>query len=118
MGWGGCFPTPSSASARNVYQYINSIQYAYKVCGKLLSVSSYHDFSAIEPAEGSIANQVSYQYDTNGNLVDEYQEHNGAVQSSQSLYVAYGYDTPPPATAPRRCNIRPPPRTPRTPAAC
>ena len=51
-------------------QYINSIQYAYKVCGKLLSVSSYHDFSASEPSEGSIANQVSYQYDTNGNLVE------------------------------------------------
>ncbi len=56
-------------------------------------MSSYHDFSASEPAEGSIANQVSYQYDTNGNLVNEYQEHNGAVQSSQSLYVAYGYDS-------------------------
>ncbi len=44
------------------------------------------------PSEASVVNQVLYQYDTNGNLDAEYQEHGGAVQTSTSIYVAYGYD--------------------------
>ena len=64
---------------------VASIDYAYKVCGKLLTVSS-------EDASHNVLNQVQYQYDTNGNPVDEYQEHNGTVSTSSSLYVGYGYD--------------------------
>ena len=37
-------------------------------------------------------NQVEYQYDSNGNLDKEYQEHDGAVNTSTSIYVGYGYD--------------------------
>jgi RHS repeat-associated protein len=67
---------------------VASIDYAYKVCGKLLSVSS-------EDSSGDVLNEVYYQYDSNGNLVAEYQEQNGAVNTadlSATLSVGYGYD--------------------------
>ncbi len=80
------------ASLDSDAQYVNSIQYAYKVCGRLLSVTSYNDYSPNHPTEASVVNQVLYQYDTNGNLDAEYQAHGGPVDTATSLYVGYGCD--------------------------
>ncbi len=80
------------ASLDSDAQYVNSIQYAYKVCGRLLSVTSYNDYSPNHPTEASVVNQVLYQYDTNGNLDAEYQAHGGPVNTATSLYVGYGCD--------------------------
>ena len=74
-----------SSFGANIATAVDSIDYAYKVCGKLLTVSS-------EDASGNVLNQVKYVYDSNGNLEDEYQNHSGAVDTSTSLYVGYGYD--------------------------
>ena len=40
---------------------------------------------------GSIANEVQFAYDDFGQLVTEYQEHGGAVNTSTSLKVGYSY---------------------------
>ena len=71
---------------------INEITYAYKVCGKLLSVTSYHNAGTTTSPNEVAENQVLYQYNSDGNLVDEYQEHQGAVDTATSMYVGYGYD--------------------------
>jgi RHS repeat-associated protein len=63
---------------------VASIDYTYKVCGKLLTVSS-------ENSSGTVLNQVEYGYDSDGILTTEYQEHAGAVDTATSLYVAYGH---------------------------
>ena len=64
-----------------------SIDYAYKVCGRLLSVSS-------ENSSGTVLNEDYYQYDSNGNLEAEYQEHErrGEPRIRERPYVGYGYD--------------------------
>jgi RHS repeat-associated protein len=65
-----------------------SIDYAYKVCGRLLSVSS-------EDASHDVLNEIYYQYDTNGLLDKEYEDANGAIDPaalSGVTYVGYGYD--------------------------
>ena len=71
---------------------INEITYAYKVCGKLLSVTSYHNAGTTTSPNEVAENQVLYQYNSDGNPVDEYQEHQGAVNTATSMYVGYGYD--------------------------
>ncbi len=70
-----------------------SLAFAYKVCGRFLSAESLN-------ADGDVVNEVLDQYDANGNLDAVYQQHNtfdpdvsGAVNTSTSMYVAYGYDT-------------------------
>ena len=80
--------TVPTGNPANIDTTVASIDYAYKVCGKLLTVSS-------EDSTGTVLNQVKFQYDSNGNLVKEFQEHgadgNGQVTPA-SLYVGYGYD--------------------------
>ena len=41
---------------------------------------------------GDVVNQLYFVYDTNGNLDDEYEEYDKAVDTATSEYVAYGYD--------------------------
>ena len=41
---------------------------------------------------GSIANEVQFAYDDFGQIVTEYQEHGGAVNTSTSLKVQYAYE--------------------------
>ncbi len=69
-----------------------SIHTWYKVCGKLLSVTSYHNDGTTASPNEVAENQVLYQYNSDGNLVDEYQEHQGTVNTATSMYVGYGYD--------------------------
>jgi hypothetical protein len=73
---------------------VDSIQYTYKVCGKLQKVTSYGPDTE-DPPQQVVKNQVLYQYDSNGNLVKEYEENDGTVDTTDgnTLYVAYGYDT-------------------------
>ena len=77
--------TVPSGNPADIDTTVASIDYGYKVCGKLLTVSS-------EDSSGHVLNQVEYHYDSNGNADKEYQEHDGAVNTSTSLYVGYGYD--------------------------
>ncbi len=67
-----------------------SLAFAYKVCGRFLSAESLN-------ASGDVVNEVLDHYDSNGDLDKVYQEHGvngsgGAVGTSTSEYVAYGYD--------------------------
>ena len=77
--------TVPAGNPANIDLAVASIDYAYKVCGRLLSVSS-------EDSSGDVLNQVYYQYASNGLVDAEYQEHGGAVNTADSLYVGYGYD--------------------------
>ena len=77
--------TVPEGNPANINLAVTSIHDAYKICGRLLSVSS-------EDASGNVVNELYFQYDTNGNLDAEYEEANGAVNTSTSLYVGYGYD--------------------------
>ena len=77
--------TVPAGDPANIDTTVASLDYAYKVCGRLQSVSS-------ENAAGTVLNQVEYGYDSNGNLAEEYEENNGAVNTNTSLYVGYGYD--------------------------
>jgi RHS repeat-associated protein len=76
--------TVPAGDPANIDTTVASLDYAYKVCGRLQSVSS-------ENAAGTVLNQVEYGYDSNGNLAEEYEENNGAVNTNSSLYVGYGY---------------------------
>ena len=64
---------------------MTQLAFAYKVCGRFLSATS------IGPS-GEVVNQVLDHYDANGDLDKVYQEHGGPVDTSTSVYVAYGYD--------------------------
>ncbi|MGP0026218.1 MAG: RHS repeat-associated core domain-containing protein, partial [Streptosporangiaceae bacterium] len=56
-------------------------------------MSSYNSaYNPSTPTSGTALNQVLYQYDSNGNLDAEYQEHGGLVNTASSVYVGYGYD--------------------------
>ena len=112
-----------SAFGAHVDQTVQSIRYAYKVCGRLLSVSSCASpYDPSNPTSGDVLNEVYYQYDSNGNLEDEYQEHDGAVrhghQRVRGLRLRRFHrptddmTASTPASGPRRCNTRPPVRIP------
>ena len=77
--------TVASGNPANIDTAVASLDYAYKICGRFLSASS-------ENSSGDVLNEVYFQYDTNGNLDAEYEEANGQVNTSTSLYVGYGYD--------------------------
>ena len=80
--------TVPAGNPADIDMTVASIDYAYKVCGRLLSVSS-------ENSSGTVLNEDYYQYDSNGNLDAEYQDNSGAVDPSNLSavpYVGYGYD--------------------------
>ena len=77
----------SATAGYGIDSTVTSIDYAYKVCGRLLSVSS--------ESGSTILNEDYYTYDTNGNLADEYQKSTARSNTSNlSAYpaVGYGYD--------------------------
>ena len=63
------------------------IDRAYNSLGLLESVTSFADL-----AGKTTLNQVTRQYNGLGMLTQEFQEHNGAVNTATSLSVSYGYD--------------------------
>ena len=67
---------------------VRRIATSYDVMGRREKVSS-HDNPTV--GSGSIANEVQFAYDDFGQLVTEYQEHGGAVNTSTSLKVGYSY---------------------------
>jgi YD repeat-containing protein len=77
--------TVPDGNPANIDLTVTELAFGYKACGRLQYVTS-------ENAEGDIVNQLFFAYDTNGNLDDEYEEYGGAVDTSTSMYVAYGYD--------------------------
>ena len=83
--------TVPEGNPANIDLSVNAIDYAYKACGRLQYVTSYGPDSE-DPPEEVIKNQLYFDYDSNGNLDAEYQSHDGAVDTSTSEYVAYGYD--------------------------
>jgi RHS repeat-associated protein len=56
--------------------------------GRREKVTSYDNATV---GSGSVVNQVQFVYDDFGQLVTEYQEHGGAVNTSTSLKVQYAY---------------------------
>ena len=76
--WAVCCPTASAISASGVDATVASIDYAYKVCGRLLSVSS-------ENSSGTVLNEDYYQYDSNGNLDAEYEDAQRRDRPRESL---------------------------------
>ena len=77
--------TVPSGNPANIDLTVTELAFAYKVCGRFLSATSLD-------ADGDVVNEVLDHYDTNGDLDKVYQEHNDAVDTSTSEYVAYGYD--------------------------
>ena len=77
--------TVPDGNPANIDLTVTELAFAYKVCGRFLSAESLN-------ASDDVVNEVLDEYDSNGDLDKVYQEHNGAVDTSTSEYVAYGYD--------------------------
>ena len=60
----------------------------YDILGRREMITSYDNPTV---GSGSVVNQVQFSYDDFGQLVTEYQEHGGAVNTSTSLKVGYSY---------------------------
>ncbi|HYW78279.1 MAG TPA: hypothetical protein VE890_01840, partial [Thermoguttaceae bacterium] len=67
---------------------VRRIGTAYDSLGRVQAVSSY----SFEDSTWTIVNQVEYAYDGWGNLAQEWQEHDGAVDTQSTLSVQYTYD--------------------------
>ena len=67
---------------------VRRIATTYDVMGRREKISSYDNPTV---GSGSIANEVQFAYDDFGQLITEYQEHGGAVNTSTSLKVGYSY---------------------------
>lgn len=67
---------------------VRRIATTYEVRGLKQTVTSY-DNAAV--GQGSIVNQVQFEYNDFGQPVTEYQEHSGAVNTLTSPQVQYGY---------------------------
>jgi RHS repeat-associated protein len=68
---------------------VRRISTTYDVMGRREKISSC-DNPAV--GSGSIVNEVQFAYDDFGQLVTEYQEHGGAVNTTTSLKVQYAYE--------------------------
>jgi RHS repeat-associated protein len=68
---------------------VRRIATTYDIMGRREKISSYDNPTV---GSGSIANEVQFAYDDIGQLVTEYQEHGGAVNTSTSLKVQYAYE--------------------------
>lgn len=66
------------------------IDRAYNTLGQLETITSYDSATATETA--NIVNQVKHVYNDLGQLVTEYQEHDGPVVDVSTLKVQYAYD--------------------------
>jgi hypothetical protein len=72
---------------------VRRIARAYNVRGLVETITSYD-----APTGGSIVNQVQFDYNAVGQLIEEYQEHTGVVSPSTPS-VGYSYSAARPATA-------------------
>ena len=64
------------------------ISTTYDDIGRVHAVSSYDD---PDPGEGSVVNEVQYAYNGWGNLIQEWQSHDGAVDTQNTPAVQYTY---------------------------
>ena len=76
---------PAGSGVDNAVQ---SIGYRYDELARRTQVTSY----ATNVATGTVVNEVEYTYNDLGQLVAYYQDHDGAVDTSESPKVAYNYD--------------------------
>ena len=67
---------------------VRRIATTFDVMGRRETITSYDNPTV---GSGSIVNEVQFAYDDFGQLVTEYQEHGGAVNTSTSLKVGYSY---------------------------
>jgi RHS repeat-associated protein len=65
------------------------ISTTYNLRGQVETLSSYDNATV---GSGNVVNQVVFEYDEHGLLVEEYQEHDGA-KDANTPYVGYDYDT-------------------------
>jgi RHS repeat-associated protein len=83
--------TSFGSSGQNVDQTVNAIVTTYDDVGRVVAVSS----EGLVGSTETILNQVQYQYDGWGNLVQEWQSQNGPVDTSSTPptpSVQYQYD--------------------------
>ena len=78
---------PASDPTRAVNGSVLQIATAYNDMGRVATVTSYADVAGTSPV-----NQVEYVYNGWGTVDSEYQEPNGAVDTTTSVYVQYEYD--------------------------
>ena len=74
-------------SGQNVDGAVRLIGTAYDHMGRVHTVTSYSD-----TAGTSVVNQVQYAYDSWGNLAQEWQAHDGEVNTNSTMSVQYSYD--------------------------
>ena len=67
---------------------VRRIATTYDILSRREKITSYDNPTV---GSGSIVNEVQFAYDDFGQLVTEYQEHGGAVNTSTSLKVGYSY---------------------------
>jgi len=68
---------------------VRSIKRTYDSLRRLQNVTSYSGTAG----SGSVVNDLQNAYDDFGSLITQYQSHSGAVNTTTSLNVQYGYDT-------------------------
>ncbi|TWT37190.1 tRNA(Glu)-specific nuclease WapA precursor [Posidoniimonas corsicana] len=79
--------TDLGIGGENVDGSIRRIAYAYDDLGRQQSITSYGDTSGTQ-----VVNQIEYAYDGWGNLIEEWQANDGAVNTSTTPSVSYVYD--------------------------
>ena len=77
-----------TALGSGVDNAVRRIATTYDILGRREKITSYDNPSV---GSGSIVNEVQSIYDDFGQLITEYQEHGGAVNTSTSLKVGYSY---------------------------
>jgi len=77
-----------TALGSGVDNALKRISRSYEVRGMLQKITSY-DNSTV--GQGTVLNEVQFEYNTFGQLSTEYQEHGGAVNTSTSPKVQYAY---------------------------
>ena len=77
-----------TALGSGVDDAVRRIAATYDILGRREKITSYDNPTV---GAGSVVNQVQFAYDDFGQLVTEYHEHGGAVNTSTSLKVGYSY---------------------------
>jgi RHS repeat-associated protein len=67
---------------------VRRVETAYDTAGRAFKFTSYDAATA-----GNVVNQVQRAFNGLGQVTREYENHDGAVNTSTTPYVAYGYDT-------------------------
>jgi hypothetical protein len=74
----------------DIDQTVKRLGRSYEVRGMLQKITSYDNATV---GSGTILNEVQESYNSFGQLVAEYQNHSGAVDTSTTPKVQYGYDS-------------------------